>query len=82
VIEVLVLRKIFSTMPQQFMLVLKDSMKAQKTEFGGEREIRNRLLESGISQIVIDKLFEEAKCKRDTQSISQLRTASYGHSSS
>jgi SOS response regulatory protein OraA/RecX len=69
-------------MPQQFMLVPKDSMKAQNAEFGGEREIRNRLLEGGISQIVIDKLFEEAKCKRDTQSISQLWTASYGHSSS
>jgi hypothetical protein len=61
VLEVLVLRKIFSTMPQQFMLVLKDSMKAQNTEFGGEREVRIKLQAGGISQPEIGRLFEAAK---------------------
>jgi hypothetical protein len=61
VIQVVVLRKIFSTKPQQFMLVLKDSVKVQNTEFGAEREIRMKLDAGGISQPEIDKLFEDAK---------------------
>jgi hypothetical protein len=61
VIQVVVLRKIFSTKPQQFMLVLEDSMGAQNTEFGAEHEIRRKLQTGGISQPEIEKLFEEAK---------------------
>ncbi len=60
-IQVVVLRKIFSTKPQQFMLVLKDSVKVQNTEFGAEREIRMKLDAGGIAQPEIDKLFEDAK---------------------
>ncbi|MGB2662801.1 MAG: hypothetical protein WAK48_02280 [Candidatus Acidiferrum sp.] len=67
-IQVVVLRKIFSTMPQQFMLVLKDSMKVQNTAFGAEREIRCKLQAGGISQPDIDKLFDEANCAPNPQS--------------
>ena len=61
VIQVLVLRKIFSAMPQQFMLVLKDDMKVQNTEFGAEANVRTILKAVGISQPEIEKLFERAK---------------------
>jgi hypothetical protein len=59
--EVLVLRKIFSTKPQQFMLVLQDPMKVQNTEFGAEGKVRTILKAVGISQPDIEKLFEKAK---------------------
>ncbi|MGC2767676.1 MAG: hypothetical protein WB607_19370 [Candidatus Acidiferrum sp.] len=59
--RVLVLRKIFSTKPQQFMLVLQDSMKVQNTEFGAEGKVRTILKAVGISQPDIEKLFEKAK---------------------
>lgn len=59
--RVLVLRKIFSTKPQQFMLVLQDSMKVQNTEFGVEGQVRTILKAVGISQPDIEKLFEKAK---------------------
>jgi hypothetical protein len=61
VAEVLVLRKIFSTEPQQFMLVLRDSMKLQNTEFGAEREVRVKLRVARVSDAEIDRLFEAAK---------------------
>jgi hypothetical protein len=61
VIEVLVLRKIFNTKPQQFMLVLKDPMRAENTEFGAEGQVRTILKAVGISQPEIEKLFELAK---------------------
>jgi len=61
VIQVLVLRKIFSAKPQQFMLVLKDAAKVQNTEFGAEGEVRTILKAVGISQPEIEKLFEQAK---------------------
>jgi hypothetical protein len=61
VIQVLVLRKIFSAKPQQFMLVLKDPIKVQNTEFGAEAEVRTRLKTVWISQPEIEKLFEQAK---------------------
>jgi 3-deoxy-D-manno-octulosonate 8-phosphate phosphatase KdsC-like HAD superfamily phosphatase len=60
-IEVLVLRKVFSAKPQQFMLVLQDAMKVQNTEFGAEGEVRTILKAVGISQPDIEKLFEKAK---------------------
>jgi hypothetical protein len=69
VIEVLVLRKIFSTKPQQFMLVLKDAMKVQKTEFGAEGEVRTILKAVGISQPEIDKLFKNANSMSNSTSI-------------
>lgn len=59
-IDVLVLRKIFSTQPQQFMLVLKDPVEVQKTEFGTEGEVRTILRAVGISQPEIEKLFQTA----------------------
>jgi hypothetical protein len=59
--QVLVLRRIFSTKPQQFMLVLQDPMKAQNTEFGAEGRVRTILKAVGISQPDIEKLFEKAK---------------------
>jgi len=61
VIQVLVLRKIFSAKPQQFMLVLKDPIKVQNTEFGAEAEVRTILKTVGISQPEIETLFEQAK---------------------
>ena len=48
-IRVLVLRKIFSTKPQQFMLVLKDPIKVQNTEFGAEAEVRTKLSSESTS---------------------------------
>jgi hypothetical protein len=65
VIQVLVLRKIFSTKPQQFMLVLKDPIKVQNNEFGAEAEVRTKLKALGISQPEIEKLFEQAKSNTD-----------------
>ena len=58
--QVLVLRKIFSAKPQQFILVLKDPIKVQNTEFGAEAEVRTILKTVGISQPEIEKLFEHA----------------------
>jgi hypothetical protein len=60
-IQVLVLRKIFRTQPQQFMLVLKDPAKVQNTQFGAEGVVRTILNAVGISQPEIEKLFEQAK---------------------
>lgn len=60
VTQVLVLRKIFSAKPQQFILVLKDPIKVQNTEFGAEAEVRTILKTVGISQPEIEKLFEHA----------------------
>jgi len=57
VIQVVVLRKIFDTKPQQFMLVMKDAMRVQNTEFGAEREIRSKLQSGEISQPEIERLF-------------------------
>jgi hypothetical protein len=59
VIEIVRLRKILQTKPQQFMLVLRDKM--NKTEFGAEGEVRTILKTVGASQPEIDKLFEKAK---------------------
>jgi hypothetical protein len=65
VIQVLVLRKIFSAMPQQFMLVLKDPMKPQNTKFGAEDDVRTILKAVGIPQPEIERLFEQAKSNTD-----------------
>jgi hypothetical protein len=59
VIEIVRLRKILQTKPQQFMLVLRDKM--NRTEFGAEGEVRTILKAVGVSQPEIDKLFEKAK---------------------
>ena len=61
VIQVLVLRKIFSAKPQQVMLVPKDPIKVQNTKFGAEAEVRTTLKAVGISPPEIEKLFEQAK---------------------
>jgi hypothetical protein len=60
VIQVLMLRKIFSTKPQQFMLVLKDPVNLQNTQFGAEREVRAILKTIGTPQPEIDELFHSA----------------------
>lgn len=65
-IQVLVLRKILNAKPQQFMLVLRDSMKVQHTEFGAEDEVRNILKALGISQSEVEKLFQQAKFSSDS----------------
>jgi hypothetical protein len=57
-VEILKLRKILQTKPQQFSLVLKD--KVPRIEFGTEREVRTMLRSVGISEPEIDKLFEKA----------------------
>jgi hypothetical protein len=59
VIEIVRLRKILQTKPQQFMLVLRDKM--NRTEFGAEGGVRTILKAVGVSQPEIDKLFEKAK---------------------
>ena len=59
-IQVLKLRKILNTRPVQFMLILKDPMKVENTEFGAERDVRARLKTIGISQLEIDELFQSA----------------------
>jgi len=64
VIQVLVLRKIFSAKPQQFMLVLKDPMRPQNTKFGAEGDVRTILKAVGMSQPEIEKLFETANARR------------------
>jgi hypothetical protein len=51
--EVLVLRKIFSTEPQQFMLVLQDAMKVQNTEFGAEGKVRSILKRLGYPSVTL-----------------------------
>ena len=61
-VQVLKLRKILNTMPVQFMLILKDPMKVENTEFGAERDIRARLKTIGILQPEIDELFQSANC--------------------
>jgi hypothetical protein len=59
-IQVLMLRKIFSTKPQQFMLVLKDPVNVQNTQFGAEGEVRAILKTIGTPQPEIDELFQSA----------------------
>lgn len=43
------------------MLILKDPLKIQNTEFGAEAEVRTILKAVGISQPEIEKLFKQAK---------------------
>jgi hypothetical protein len=59
-IQVLKLRRILDTKPEQFMLVLKDPMNIENTEFGAECNVRARLKTIGISQPEIDELFQSA----------------------
>jgi hypothetical protein len=58
-VEILRLRRILQTKPQQFMLVMRD--KVNRTEFGAEDEVRKILKAVGIFQPEIDKLFVKAK---------------------
>jgi hypothetical protein len=43
------------------MLVPKDPIKVQNTEFGAEAEVRTKLKALGMSRPEIEKLFEQVK---------------------